>query len=702
MRRSRLVVIILSVVLVAAAGVVLYLKLRKPLPTTFNWKAQVLSIAGNGSPLFNDAPQPTQAGFSDPFGVVIGSDGTLYVSDAGDSNRIRKLTREGTLLTVAGEKEGFADGIPASFNTPSGLALDDHGNLYVADTGNNRIRKVTTEGVVSTVAGDGSAGYADGPASSAEFNGPIGLAVDSQNSIYVADTYNDRIRKITADGFVTTVAGSAGPGYRDGPANNSQFDTPCGIVIKADGTLIVADTGNGKLRQISPSGDVTTLGVIFAADPNRNWLRSPIGLALTHDGFLYVTEHDRGTIVQIDPNGRAVVLAGNNQGYSEGFGPDARFNHPTGIAIDNRGDLVVADSANYLVRRINHSDSLPGANMTTQALPRLTRDTLGIKELLWPLDPQDRPHEVAATMGEVRGSFDSTDARDHLHSGLDVAGAYGETVRVSRWEKVSSPLPNWGFDTLSEGIRAAVISYIHINVGRDKDGTVFDDPRFIAVKNEAGKVFRIRVRRGSSFKPGDAIGTVNKMYHVHLIVGPSGGEINPLDLSPIGFKDTVAPVIEKDGIQLYNESGERMNEIDRGRLVVRGKVHVVVDAFDLTDLNNSRRRLGLYSLGYQVLKGDTTPAPGFAAPRMNIVFNRLPADENAAKLAYASESGITVYGSKTTRFLYELTNTVRDGHARAGVWDTSELEKGDYVLRIVAADFSGNQTQRDVLVSVKQ
>src|ERR1044071_2961747 len=459
MRRSRLVAIILSFVLVVAVGVVLYLKLRKPLPTKFNWKAQVLSIAGNGSPLFNDAPQPTQAGFSDPFGVVVGSDGTLYISDAGDSNRIRKLTREGTLLTVAGEKEGFADGIHASFNTPSGLALDDQGNLYVADTGNNRIRKVTTEGVVSTVAGDGSAGYADGPASSAEFNGPIGLAVDSQNSIYVTDTYNDRIRKITPDGFVTTVAGSAGPGYRDGPAGNSQFDTPCGIVIKADGTLIVADTGNGKLRQISPARDVTTLGVNFDADPNRNWLRDPIGLALTHDGFLYVTEHDRGTILQIDPNGRAVVLAGNHQGYGEGFGPDARFNHPTGIAIDNRGDLVVADSANYLVRRINHSDSLPAVNVTTQALPRLTRDTLGIKELLWPLDPQDHPHEVAATMGEVRGSFDSSDSRDHLHSGLDVAGAFGQTVRVIRREKVTSPLPNWGLDELSEGIRIGVISY---------------------------------------------------------------------------------------------------------------------------------------------------------------------------------------------------------------------------------------------------
>ena len=695
-------IFILSAILVTAAGGVLYFKLRKPLPTKFNWQSQVSSIAGNGSPLFNDAPQPAQAGFSDPFGVVIGSDGTVYVSDAGDSNRIRKLTREGSVLTVAGEKEGFADGIAASFNTPSGLAIDDEGNLYVADTGNNRIRKITTEGVVSTLAGNGSAGYVDGPASLAEFNGPIGVAVDSQKNIYVADTYNDRIRKITTAGLVTTVAGSAGPGYRDGPASNSQFDTPCSIVIKADGTLIVADTGNGKLRQISPNGDVTTLPVTFDDDPNRNWLRTPAGLALTHDGFLYVTEQDRGTIVQIAPNGRAVVLAGSHEGYSEGFGADARFNHPTGIAIDNKsGDLFVADSANYLVRRINHSDGLPPANTTTQPVPRLTKETLGVKELLWPLDPQDRPHEVAATMGEVRGSFDSTDSRDHLHSGLDVAGAYGETVRVTRWERVASPLPNWGFDELSEGMRVGVISYIHIHVGRDKDGNVFNDPRFIAVKNDAGKVFRMRVRRGSSFRPGDAIGTVNKMYHVHLIVGPSGAEINPLDLSPIGFKDTVAPVIEKDGIQLYNESGENMNELDRGRLIVRGKVRIVVDAFDLSDLNNSRRRLGLYSLSYQLLKADTTPAPGFAAPRVNILFNRLPADDNAAKLAYASESGITVYGSKTTRFLYELTNAVRDGHARAGVWDTSELEKGDYVLRVVAGDFSGNETARDLLVTVK-
>jgi sugar lactone lactonase YvrE len=703
MRKTRLVVIILVCLLITTAGIIFYLKLRKPRPTKFSWRSQVSSIAGNGSPLFNDAPQPLQAGFSDPFGVAFGSDGTLYISDAGDSNRIRKLTREGTLVTVAGEKEGFGDGVPASFNTPSGLALDDEGNLYVADTGNNRIRKVTTEGVVSTVAGNGSAGYVDGPSSSAEFNGPIGVAVDPHNNIYVADTYNDRIRKISAEGVVTTVAGTEGPGYRDGPAATAQFDTPCSIVIRADGALIVADTGNGKLRQIAPNGDVTTVTIVFD-DPNRNWLRAPVGLALTHDGFLYLTEQDRGTIVQIAPDGRAAVLAGSHQGYDEGFGTDARFNRPTGIAIDLKsGDLVIADSANYLVRSVKQSDGLPAGNTATaQTVPRLTKDTLGVKELLWPLDPQDHPHEVAATVGEVRGSFDSTDSRDHLHSGLDVAGAYGQTVRVSRAEKVTSPLANWGFNELSEGFRIGVVSYIHMTVGRDKDGNLFNDARFIRVNDDAGKLSRIRVRRGSSFRPGDAIGTVNKMYHVHMIIGPSGAEINPLELSPIGFKDTVAPEIEKDGIQLYNEAGQRMNEMDRGRIIVGEKVHIVVDAFDLTDLNNNRRRLGLYSLGYQVLKADSTPAPGFVAPRVNILFNRLPADENAAKLAYASDSGITVYGSKTTRFLYELTNTVRDGHARAGVWDTSELAKGDYVLRIIAADFSGNATQRDVLVSVKK
>jgi hypothetical protein len=136
---------------------------------------------------------------------------------------------------------------------------------------------------------------------------------------------------------------------------------------------------------------------------------------------------------------------------------------------------------------------------------------------------------------------------------------------------------------------------------------------------------------------------------------------------------------------------------------VTGSVRIVVDAFDRTNMNPDRRRLGLYKLGYQVLKSDGTPATGFEQPRINLVFNRLPPDRGATKVAYADESGITVYGSKTTRFLYEVTNTVRDGHAAPGVWDASQLSKGDYVLRIIAADFSGNEAKegRDVLITVR-
>ena len=305
-----------------------------------------------------------------------------------------------------------------------------------------------------------------------------------------------------------------------------------------------------------------------------------------------------------------------------------------------------------------------------------------------------------ATIGEVRGSFDSTDSRHHLHSGLDVFGAYGNVVRVVRDEKVTSPLPNWGFDSLNEGLRVGLVSYIHMHVGRDKDAKMFDDPRFIQVK-EGEKLTRVRIKRGTRFKVGDALGTVNRMYHVHMNIGPPAGEINPLSLSPIGFKDDITPTIES--IQLFDNAGSELKEKKSDRIPVSGNVRVVVDAYDRTNMNPQRRRLGLYKLGYQVLNADGSPAPGFNQPRITILFDRLPPDDEATKIAYAAESGITVYGSARTRFLYEVTNTVRDGRAERGTWDTSQLPKGDYVLRIIAADYSGNEAQkgRDLNVTVQ-
>ena len=194
-----------------------------------------------------------------------------------------------------------------------------------------------------------------------------------------------------------------------------------------------------------------------------------------------------------------------------------------------------------------------------------------------------------------------------------------------------------------------MVSYIHIHVGRDKDANVFADQRFVKLAGDDAKLARIRVRRGTRFRPGDALGTVNRMYHVHMNVGPPGAEINPLSFSPVGFSDRLAPEIEGEGIQLFDTRGARLAEKQAGRLLVRGQVQIVVDAFDRTDMNRKSRRLGLYRLGYQVLKSDGAQAPGFDQPRINLVFNRLPPGREATKLAYAEQSGITVYGSTMTR-----------------------------------------------------
>ena len=699
MRKALLLITILLIVGGAIAFVVLRLT-RKPTPTPVGWRAHVSTFAGEGLPRFRDNEQPGQAAFSDPFGVAVAQDGTIYISDAGESNRIRRITPGGVVTTFAGGNEGFADGAgsAASFNTPSGLAIDSSGNLYVADTANNRIRKVTPAGEVSTMAGDGTAGYVDGPAAQARFNGPIGVAVDLRGNLFVADTYNDRIRLISPDGIVSTIAGAGTPGYADGDRNTSLFDTPCGVIVATDGTLIVADTGNDSLRKITPDGNVST----WSVSVNGEGISSPVGLALTHDNYLYVTELDRSRVLQLAPDGSAHVIAGGGRGFADESGA-ARFNEPTGVALNpETNDLYVADSANYLVRKLSQT---PDANTVTSpvSVPLLTSEILGQQSLLWPLDPQDRPHEVVATLGEVRGSFDSNDSRHHLHSGLDVFGAYNTVVRAIRSEKVTDPLPNWGFGSINEGMRVGVISYIHMHVGRDKDAKMFADPRFMSVNGSDGKLARVRVKRGTRFRPGDAVGTVNRMYHVHMNVGPPSAEVNPLTLSPIGFKDDKPPIIEKNGIQLFDQTGKQFSEKQNGRLLVTGQVRIVVDAFDRTNFNADRRRLGLYLLGYQILNADGSVPANFSEPRITQIYERLPPDRDATKVAYAEESGITVYGSKTTKFYYEVTNWVRDRRANRDVWDTSRLPPGDYTLRIIARDYNGNEAEegRDLLITIR-
>jgi glucose/arabinose dehydrogenase len=730
--------------------------------TRAGWAARVATVAGDGSPGARDGAA-AGASFGEPYGVAVGPDGSVYVSDAGESNRIRKVTPLGEVQTLAGGREGFADGAGAgaAFSTPSGLALDAAGNLYVADTGNNRVRRVTPEGVVTTLAGDGAAGFRDGAGTQAQFDAPVGVAVGRDGAVYVADTYNDRVRVIAKDGSVRTLAGTGTPGHADGGALDAAlFDTPCGLAVAEDGEVYVADTGNDRLRKITKDGQVSTLNVYTPHDPapaanvgeaNADAptpadngatntpalppasaapfeLSKPAGLALTRDGFLYVTESDGGRVVQVAPDGAARVIAGLGSGFADGDGrTSARFNQPAGVALAEDGSLVVADAANYLVRHVTQAQApgdearrrggllsslsssdderegvAPALPAREEVLPRIDVASLGAT-FHWPLDPQDKWHEMAATMGEVRGSYGTDDSRHHLHSGVDVFGVLGQTVRAVREEKVSSPLANWGFGGLNEGFRAGLMTYVHLRVGRDgRDEMLGGRTPFVAVRDAEGKVARVRLRRGTRLRVGDALGTINRMYHVHMNLGPPGAELNPLALPFPGFTDAAAPTIEADGVWLFDESGARLNEKKEGRPRLRGKVRIVVDAFDQVDGNQARRRLGLYKLGYQLLTPGGAPAPGFERARVNIEFNRLPPGDEPTKIAYADESGITVYGSARTRFLYELTNTVRDGRAARGSWDTAELPPGDYTLRVIAGDFHGNESTRDVPVRVER
>ncbi|HEY0099921.1 MAG TPA: hypothetical protein VGB76_13315, partial [Pyrinomonadaceae bacterium] len=727
--------------ILASVALFIFYRLRdKPVPTVAGWRAVVNTLAGDASPGVQDAAVPTQARFHNPFGVAIDAHGNVYIADAGESNRIRRIAAENSQVsTLAGGAEGFADGAGASaaFDTPSAIAIDAKGNLYVADTSNNRIRKVTPEGLVSTLAGDGTAGGRDGAAGAAQFNAPVGVAVDrSGERVYVADTYNDSIRLITTgDGQVTTLAGGSATGYVDGTGKGALFDTPCALVATPEGDLFVADTGNRRLRKLSRDGQVWTLQLVNADGSPFDEAFEPLGLARTHDNFLYVTERERGRIWQIAPDERTTrLIAGDNPTVNDGSsdGNSARFNQPAGIAVDSRGALYVADSANYLVRKLTASgsattaasvatvnDSTQGAAASpasvadartphaveSEALPRLSAEAFGIKSLPWPLDPQNSWHEVSATMGEVRGSYDTSDSRHHLHSGIDIFGTYGQTVRVVLDEKVESPLTNWGHGSLNEGLRVGVMVYVHLRVGRNEKDELIDEARFIPERDGEGKLKGIRIKRGTRFRPGDALGTINRMYHVHMNFGAPDAETNPLRLPLQGFTDRIAPKIERDGVQLFDtESNARLTEKRDGRLLVRrGQIRIVVDAYDQVDGNQARRRLGLYKLGYQLLRADGSPAPGFPEPRVQLEFDRMPPHREAVKIAYADESGITVYGSKSTRFLYELTNIVRHGRAARSAWNASELPAGDYTLRILAADFHGNEATdgRDVEIRIE-
>lgn len=294
----------------------------------------------------------TATRFNQPKGIAADGAGNVYVADA-TNNRIRKIDASGNVTTIAGSKSGYLDGTgtAAQFNNPSGIAVDVFGNLYVADTGNNRIRKISSTGSVTTIAGGYLTGSSDGNATNATFNNPSGIAVDGAGNLYVADTLNSRIRKIDSSGNVTTIAGGT-PGFTDGNGTSSQFNTPYGITIDQTGYIYVADTYNNAIREIDPLGNVNTVSSVH----------SPYGVKIDSLGDLYVADTGYHQIIKIDGNGTTTIVAGSTSGYVDGNASGAKFSLPKDLAIDGAGNVFVADTANDRIRKI-----LPSGNVITFA-----------------------------------------------------------------------------------------------------------------------------------------------------------------------------------------------------------------------------------------------------------------------------------------------------------------------------------------------
>jgi sugar lactone lactonase YvrE len=668
---------------------------------------EVATLAGVGPRLATEA-------LSDPFGVAVDADDNLYVSD-GQGGRVFRVAKDGTLTLVT-----------ERLDMPSALACTPDGDLIVANTGAHTVVRVNVaDGSVTTLAGvPNQSGQRDGPALQALFNAPIGVAVAPDGTIYIADTYNDRLCVLSTAGQVRTLAGGAGQGFQDGAGGSAMFDTPCAVIVAFDGSLFVADTGNHRIRRVTPDGQVTTVAGAGDDDlrdgaPGQAGLAEPMALALRRDGALVIADAASAALrlLTFGEQPQLSTLAGGFPfGLLDGELAQARLNTPSGLAFNSSDVLFVADSGNGFLRACTPAQVALGRRAKPEEAKVTAEELRQRIPARWPFEPSQRPREIAGTFGEIRGERplpggDTPEAWGAwFHNGLDIPGAYGETVYALQTERVTLPLAVSGFGTPRERLRLPLLGYIHLRLGRDQNDVPFFDIEnqgFLFRRDAAGALIDLRIRRGTRIQSGAAIGTLNRLNHVHLIAGPASSEVNALAaLSLPGISDTVAPVIEN--VTLVSGDGTRYDAAARpagkrkapppALITLQGRVRLIVQSYDQADGNAKYRRLGLYRLGYQVLQADGTPALGYEQPRFNLAFDRLPVEANAVELAYAagSQSGYT----GQTIFAYNVTNVLRDGMAREEFWETTQLPPGAYVVSVLAEDFFGNQTRRDITVTL--
>jgi sugar lactone lactonase YvrE len=428
-------------------------------------------ISAGGTPRFGvlagsaGVPGTTNANggdarFDSPAAIALDSAGVRYIADTAN-HTIRRIVANGGVNTMAGGAgvSGSTDAATttARFNSPAGIAVDAAKNVYVSDTGNHTVRKITSAGVVTTLAGSpGLTGSGDATGGSARFNTPAGLAVDASGNVFVCDAGNHTIRKITSAGVVTTVAGLAGTsGTTNATGTAARFNSPTGITLDSAGNLYVADSGNHAIRKITPAGEVTTFaglaGTSGSTDATTASARfnTPRGVTIDATGTFHVADSGNHTIRKITAAGVVTTAAGlaGTSGSTTGNGGTARFSNPTGIASSPDGyNLYVADTANHTIRRGYHGNTLTPLADRVDGLRFYLWDGTA-KRLLTSTDGGVSFSQVATGMNTAFALFRTVPGQNgHIWVRAGSSGIYRSTNFGGTFAKLSSVAEVYQFD----------------------------------------------------------------------------------------------------------------------------------------------------------------------------------------------------------------------------------------------------------------
>eukprot|EP00976_Prorocentrum_cordatum_P105932 1194356-Prorocentrum_minimum.AAC.3 len=366
----------------------------------------VSTLAGTGEEGYRADGDDTDIKFNQPGGVAVDRAGNVIVADC-ENHRIREISPQGLVSTIAGTGEqGHRDGAStarARSDGPCGVAVDRDGNIIVADSNNHCIRKISPQGLVSTLAGTGVEGHQDGEGTAAQFNNPCDVArVDGGGNVIVADYYNHRIRKVSPQGLVFTLAGTGVEGHQDGEGTAAQFCWPCGVAVDGAGNVIVADEAYSLIRKISPQGLVSTLAGTGEeghrdGDSAAAQFCGPCGVVVDGAGNVIVGDCNNNRIRKISPQGVVSTLAGNGkEGYREGYSAAAQFNCPSGVTLDGEGNILVADVENHCIRVVVSAEVSPPTSLhCTAAMPPVPPST-------FPSDMRDSFHDVCFVVEQQR------------------------------------------------------------------------------------------------------------------------------------------------------------------------------------------------------------------------------------------------------------------------------------------------------------